>query len=116
MIYNNVVPVAVTVGSVFYADNIWIYTVCMGRQETYLVDFDNLLDQEGNILWSSGSYRYINLHFYHPLRLFVALNFGVYFLLVPVIYGAIYRFRRNHDRTVPGTGRNIDMLFSIFIT
>ena len=94
-------PLTVTVMSLVYAENMHRYVVCMGREEIFLYDLEDLLADLGLPVWDYG--RGISLPLYHPFRLLfnvVALSF---ILVVPVAYIAIYCFRKNHDRQVPGT-------------
>ena len=101
MFINNLVPICLTIVSLVYAEDMFRYTVCMGRQEIFLYDLEDLLADVGIPLWDYG--RGISLPLYHPLRLFTNI-FGLsVILVVPVAYIAIYSFRKKHDRQVPGT-------------
>ena len=99
-IINSLVPVLIAVGAGVFAEDIHRYTICIGREEIFRVDLDNLLEDEGIPVWSYG--RGVSQPLYHPFRFaanFVALG---YIVVVPVVYVAIFRFRRDHDRQVPG--------------
>ena len=96
----NLVPCFVVAFGVVYSDKIHTYTYCLGREETFVADLDNLLE-DGVTFWSYG--RYINQPLYHPYRLISNLVYFSYILVVPVAYVAIYRFRSKHDKEVPGS-------------
>ena len=99
------VPILVTVFSVVYRENFWSYTYCLGREET----FSNYLEEEEEVVaswWYTG--RYIDLPIYHPVRLLYFLVALPYFLMTPMVYGAIYWYRWSHDRTVAGKHIKID--------
>ena len=92
------VPPLVTAISVVYREDLWGYAYCIGREET----FTGYLDEEDvDPSWWAGSH-FVSLPVYHPVRLFYFLSLVVYFLMTPIVYVAIYRFRRNWDRTVTG--------------
>ena len=94
----SLVTILGTVFSVVYRDDYLSYTHCIGREETFT---DYLREEEVDpSLRNTG--RYISLPLYHPARLLYFLVAMTYFLMTPMVYGAIYRFRRNHDRTVTG--------------
>ena len=72
MMINHLIPVLKTVLILIYADNWWRYTVCVGREETFLHDLDDLLKDRGVEVWDYG--RYISLPLYHPFRPDVAIS------------------------------------------
>ena len=43
MIISNLIPIVKSVLIIVYAENWWRYTVCIGREETFLYDMDDLL-------------------------------------------------------------------------
>ena len=93
------VPILVTAIIVVYRENILFFTICIGREEIFILheqeqDIDHSQRTEG---WSTG--RFINQPIYNPVRLLLILLAITYFLMTPMVYCAIYRFRRNHDRT-----------------
>ena len=45
---------------------------------------------------------YVNMSICHPFRLFTNVVCVLYMAVVPLAYGAIYGFRRENDRNVPG--------------
>ena len=100
MLINNLVPIALSVMSLIYANDIFRYTVCMGREEIFLHDLDHLLEDVGLPVWSYG--RFISLPLYHPVRLAINVVSFSFTLVVPFAYIAIYCFRKNHDRQVQG--------------
>ena len=102
MLINNLVPIALSVMSLIYANDIFRYTVCMGREEIFLHDLEHLLDDVGLPVWSYG--RFISLPLYHPIRLVMNVVFLSFILVVPFAYISIYCFRKKHDSGVEGTG------------
>ena len=86
-----------------FRDNISIYAKCAGREETFQVDLAHLEEGVGGF-WQKGPI--IGLPIYHPFRLFGYLTTFGYILLVPVLYLAIYRFRKKHDEDVTGLIKN----------
>ena len=108
MLINNIVPFAVTFMSLVYAGNMHRYLVCMGREEIFLYDLEDLLADVGIPVWDYG--RAISLPLYHPYRLVMNVVFLSFILVVPFSYIAIYWFRKNHDSQVQGTGSSSDQL------
>ena len=49
-----------------YADRLYAHTNCLGREETFVADLDDLLAERGTRVWSYG--RFINQPLYHPFR------------------------------------------------
>ena len=103
LVVNHLVPVLCSAGAVVFAADMWQYTVCVGREETFLVDLDNLAGGRRTGVWRVG--RVISLPLYHPFRLGMNLVNFSYMLVVPVSYVAIYRFRKKQDTNVLGTLR-----------
>ena len=101
MFINNLVPTCLTIVSLIYAENMFRYTVCMGREEIFLYDLEDLLKDVGIPAWDYG--RVISLPLYHPFRLVMNVVGLSFILVVPVAYMAIYCFRKKHDRQVHGT-------------
>ena len=96
------VPILATAIIVVYRENILFFTICIGKEEIFILheqeqDIDHSWRTEG---WNTG--RFINQPIYYPIRLLLILSVITYFLMTPMVYCAIYRFRRNHDRTVTG--------------
>ena len=73
---------------------------CMGREEIFHYDLDDLLKDAGIPIWDYG--RGVSLPLYHPYRILVNIVMCSYILVVPFAYVAIYIFRLKHDRQVPG--------------
>ena len=101
MLINNLVPICLTIMSLVYAENMFRYTVCMGREEIFLYDLEDLLADLGIPVWDYG--RAMSLPFYHPVRLLMNVLQFSFILVVPFSYIAIYCFRKNHDRQVHGS-------------
>ena len=84
----SLVPILVTAISVVYREDFWTYTYCLGREETFNAYLE---EEEGDLSgWNTG--RYISLPLYHPGRLLYFLLVLTYFLMTPMVYGAIYWF------------------------
>ena len=92
----SLVPILGTALSVVYSEDRWIYINCIGREETFYLHEEEVDPS----WWNTG--RFINQPIYYPVRLFHHLLGITYFLMTPMVYCAIYRFLRNHDRTVTG--------------
>ena len=100
MFINNLVPVCLGVLSGIFVENNWRYPVCMGREEIFHYDLDDLLKDAGLPLWDYG--RGIHLPLYHPYRLLMNVVGSAFIFVVPVTYMAIYYFRKRQDNTVQG--------------
>jgi len=70
---------------------------CLGREE--LFRFSNLEDFLVPAL-SSGSE--LSGPFYSPIRLFINICQWSFLLVVPLLYGVIFKFRKAHDETIIG--------------
>ena len=92
--------------AVAYSDKIHTYTACLGREETFLYDLDNLVFDDVTA-WRRVHSRYINQPFLHPFKQVVFLVYFSYILVVPAAYMAIYYFRRKNDSTVPGRAMDV---------
>ena len=89
------------------------YTKCMGREEVFHVDLEHL-DHEMGGFWQKGPV--IAQPMYHPFRaLAYSVAFG-YIAAVPVLYLAIYRFRKRQDRDVTGTEHCKTFYISLSLT
>ena len=86
--------------SVVYKDDFRSYMYCIGRMETFHGYLDNIGEEIEVSWWKTG--RYVSLPIYHPARLIHVLVLVAYFLMTPLVYAAIFRFRSNQDRSVAG--------------
>ena len=62
MFINLLLPVLIVILSLIFAEDIWRYTVCIGREEVFQTDLDNLLAERGTEVWDYGRC-IITLHF-----------------------------------------------------
>ena len=100
MFINNLVPLTVAVMSLVYAEDMFGYTVCMGREEIFLYNLEDLSEDVGLPVWDYG--RGMSLPLYHPFRLAFNVVLLSFILVVPIVYIAIYCFRKKHDHRVQG--------------
>ena len=98
---NSLVPVVLTIIPLVYAEDVYLYSACLGRKEIFHKDLNNLLGDEDLSFWNKG--RFLSLPLYHPARLAYFLTLLTYSLLIPGYYLGIFRFRWKQDRTVEGS-------------
>ena len=98
---NTLVPVVMTIIMLVYAEDFFPYTACLGREEIFHVDLNDLLGDADLSFWNKS--RFLRLPIYHPVRLAYLLIMLTYSLLIPGFYLGIFRFRWKQDRTVPGS-------------
>ena len=103
---NSLVPVLMTIILLVYAEDFFPYTACLGREEIFHVDLNNLLGDADLSFWNRS--RFLRLPIYHPVRLTYLLTLLTYSLLIPGVYLAIFRFRWKQDRTVEGSSRYVN--------
>ena len=98
---NSLVPVLMTIIILVYAEDFFPYTACLGREEIFHVDLNDLLGDADLSFWNKSLF--LRLPIYHPVRLAYLLTLLTYSLLIPGFYLAIFRFRWKQDRTVEGS-------------
>ena len=102
MLFTAVLPTVLALASVPFVAEFRLYSLCMGRQETFEVDLDNI-SISGEDMGIMNHKRFCRLPAHHPYKLLSWAVLGSYSIVVPTIYTAIYRFRKRHDNSVPGT-------------
>ena len=73
--------------SVFYGNNSHILLLCMGREESFKYDFNNIfLAYDGGVAF--------NMRIIHPFRLSFNILLFIYVIIVPFLYYKIFKFRK----------------------
>ena len=90
-----IISVGLGIYSAFYGSNTLIWLLCMGREESFKFDFENIFR---NYAGGSG----LNMMFSHPLR--ILINLVLYFFIfgVPILYYKVFKFRQVQDNSVQG--------------
>ena len=97
---NSLVPLGMTILILAYAESYFPYTVCLGREEIFHVDLNDLLGEADPSFWNMS--RFMRLPIYNPVRLAFLLMMLTYSLLIPGVYLGMFWFRWKQDRTVTG--------------
>ena len=81
--------------SFFYRENTLLYLLCMGREEWFKFDLQNI---PRHIPSGVG----LNMALYHPYRMLQNINLSLFIFVVPLLYYKIYTFRNQQDISVKG--------------
>ena len=83
--------------SLFYRESINIFLLCMGKEERFRFETENLAKQ-----FQGGSLSGIKLTFFHPFRLSVNTAAFSFIFVVPILYHTIFKFRKKQDTSIQG--------------
>ena len=90
-----IISVGLGIYSAFYGPNTHIWLLCMGREEIFKFDFENIFR---NYAGGSG----FNMKLHHPLRILANLVMFVFIFGVPILYYKVFKFRQVQDNSVQG--------------
>ena len=104
-------PVCCAVGPILYPDNTRRFNICMGREEQFFYDFQDIFMFRLGIL-SKYSNSLLNKvlkvfnyrqEFLHPVRILNTVSFFLFVVFVPYVYLSIFYWRKYHQ----GKGLNV---------
>ena len=87
--------VVMGLGSLLQPGHTHVYLLCMGRQEHFIMDLENIFQPFIRGIETT-------LPIYHPFRLGLHLSVFSFILIVPPIYLKIYMFRRIQEASIKG--------------
>ena len=87
--------IGIGVASFAYSDSIRIFLMCMGKEERFKFNMENIIEKR---LGGVG----IQLEFFHPFRLSFNIAIFSFAFVVPILYYRIFKFRKKQDSKVQG--------------
>ena len=85
--------------SLIYRENMRMFLECMGKSEWFILDLQNPF-----LTIVGGSA--IKLNFFNPFRLSVNTVVFAFFVVVPILYYKIFRFRQKQDTSIAGMAKH----------
>ena len=87
------ISLVIAMFSIFYADNIFIFLLCMGKEERF---YQEITGQKPGIGTNT------NLNMSNPFKQSINLVICLFIFVVPFLYFKIFMFRRNQDMSIQG--------------
>jgi hypothetical protein len=94
--------VVMGLGSLLQPGHTHVYLLCMGRQEHFIMDLENIFQPFIRGIETT-------LPIYHPFRLGMHLSVFSFILIVHILYFKIFMFRRFHDTSVKGINKRMSI-------
>ena len=88
--------------SFYYRNNTHIFLLCMGREEWFAYDLNNMSHK---LVGATG----LNLEHTHPWRILMCVALLGFNILVPMLYYKIFKFRKEQNISI--TGNQFNFLF-----
>ena len=101
--------IGIGMSSFVCSENIFVFLICMGREEQFEFDTDNFF-----LEFAGGAN--IKLEMFHPFRFSVYMAVFSFILVVPILYHKIFNFMKAQNTSIKGMSKQILSSYISFIS